>query len=76
MTCLTGGCKFTKLDLSAAYQQMLLDPESCLYVSINTQRGLYRYLRLPFGGILSPRSFSESDGHHPSGALPCYLLPR
>ena len=49
MTCLTGGCKFTKLDLSLAYQQMVLDEESRPYVTVNSPKGLYRYLRLPFG---------------------------
>jgi len=44
MIWLTGGCKFTKLELSAVYQQMLLDEESYPYVTINTQRGLYIYL--------------------------------
>ena len=33
---LTGGKKFTKLDLSHAYQQVLFDPESQKYVTINT----------------------------------------
>lgn len=43
MACLTGGCSFSKLDLSAAYQQMVLDEESWPYVTINTQKGLYKY---------------------------------
>ena len=36
MTCLTGGKFFTKLDLTAAYQQMLLDDDSGKLVVINT----------------------------------------
>ena len=48
-TSLAGGKKFTKLDLSHAYQQVLLEPESRKYVTINTYKGLYRYNRLPFG---------------------------
>ena len=39
---LAGGTKFTKLDLSQAYQQVLLDAESCQYVTINTHHALYR----------------------------------
>ena len=36
MTCLTGGQQFSKLDLTAAYQQMKLDKESSKLVTINT----------------------------------------
>ena len=49
MTKLSGGQKFTKLDLSQAYHQLELSPESRPYTTINTHRGLYEYLRLPFG---------------------------
>ena len=60
MTCLTGGCSFSKLDLSAAYQQMVLDEDSWPYVTINTQRGLYKYLRLPFGVSPAPAVFQKT----------------
>ena len=46
---LSGGEKFSKLDLSRAYQQILLDEDSRECVSINTHKGLYRPTRLPFG---------------------------
>ena len=39
MAALTGGHKFSNLDLSAAYQQMILDEDSHPYVVINTQKG-------------------------------------
>ena len=42
--CLTGGEKFTKLDLSSAYQQMTLDEESSKFVTINTHKGLFGML--------------------------------
>ena len=46
---LAGGKKFTTLDLSHAYNQLILDEVSRKYVVVNTHRGLYRYTRLPFG---------------------------
>ena len=49
MACVTGGQLFTKLDLTAAYQQMLLDEESSKLVVINTHQDLYCYTRLPVG---------------------------
>ena len=48
-TTLAGGQKFSKLALSHAYQQVLLEPTSRKYVTVNTHRGLYQYNRLPFG---------------------------
>ena len=49
LTKLSGGTKFTKLDLSQAYHQLELNPESRKYTTINTHRGLFEYNRLPFG---------------------------
>ena len=60
MTCLTGGFKFSKLDLSSAYQQMELEERSCQFVTINTPRGLYKYLRLPFGVSSAPLLFQKA----------------
>ena len=55
MSSLTVGLKFDKLDLTSAYQQMLLDEAPREYVTINTHCGLYRYTRLPFGIASSRR---------------------
>ena len=40
---LSGGEKFTKIDLSSAYQQLLLEQQSRELVTINTHKGLYHY---------------------------------
>ena len=57
MTCLTGGKIFTKPDLTAVYQQMLLDDESSKLDAINIHQGLYHYTRLPFEVALDPAVF-------------------
>ena len=45
---LTGGQHFSKLDLTSAYQQMLLDDDPAKFVTLNTHKGLYECTRLPF----------------------------
>ena len=52
-----GGKTFTKLDLSQAYLQVPLDEGSKKYVVINTQKGLFRYTRLPYGVSSAPGIF-------------------
>ena len=56
---LTGGQKFTKLDLAQAYQQLPLDQKSQEYCIINTHQGLYRFTRLPFGVASAPAVFQR-----------------
>ena len=46
---LNGGEKFTKLDLSQAYQQLLLDEQSQECLTINMHKGRYKPTRLQFG---------------------------
>ena len=56
---MSGGTKFTKLDLSQVYQQVRLDEESKKYVVINTHKGLFQYNRLPFGVSSAPGIFQR-----------------
>ena len=56
---LRGGKVFSKLDLSQAYQQIPLDEESKKFVVINTQKGLFRYTRLPYGISSAPGIFQR-----------------
>jgi len=66
MASLTGGQKFSKIDLTSAYQQMVLEKESRQYVTINmfntinTHRGLYRFTHLPFGIASVPAIFQKA----------------
>ena len=59
LTSLTGGVVFYKLDMSQAYQQLVLDESSKKYVVINTHKGLFRYNRLPFGVSSAPAVFQR-----------------
>ena len=66
---MTGGKKFSKLDLSAAYQQMALDEESRKFVTINTIN-THRVVPLHAATIwnsICPSPLPESHGHHPAG---------
>lgn len=60
---LSRGRLYTKLDLSHAYQQLLLDDESKKYVVINTTKGLFRYTRLPYGISSAPGIFQREMEH-------------
>ena len=62
-TALAGGERFSKLDLSHAYQQLVLDDESQMLVTINTHKGLFKYNRLPFGVTTAPSIFQRVMEH-------------
>ena len=75
MASLAGGQKFTKLDLSSAYQQMPLEETSRPLVTTNTHHGLYQFTRLPFGISSGPAIFQKAMATILQG-LPhviCYL---
>ena len=57
---LSGGKRFTVLDLTNAYNQLLLDGDSRKFVTINTHKGLYQYTRLPFGIASAPAIFQRT----------------
>ena len=57
---LSGGTKFSKLDLAHAYLQLCLDDKSKSLVTINTHRGLFEYNRLPFGVSTAPAIFQRT----------------
>ena len=56
---LSGGQIYSKLDLSHAYQQVLLDVDSQVLTTINTHKGLYRYKRLCYGVSSAPGIFQR-----------------
>ncbi|CAH8492821.1 unnamed protein product [Dicrocoelium dendriticum] len=56
---LSGGVKFTKLDLSHAYSQVELDETSRRLTTISTHLGLFEYTRLPFGINSAPAIFQR-----------------
>ncbi|GFU53298.1 uncharacterized protein K02A2.6 [Trichonephila clavipes] len=51
---LSGGEFFTKIDLSEAYLQMLVDEQDRHLLTINTHKGLFRYKRMNYGIALAP----------------------
>ena len=54
------GKTYTKLDLAHAYQQIELDEKSKELATINKQKGLYRYWRLPFSVSSPPAIFQRT----------------
>ena len=54
---LTSAKMFTTLDLSHAYDQLILDKASRKYAVVNSHRGLYHYTRLPFSIASAPALF-------------------
>ncbi|XP_063374893.1 uncharacterized protein K02A2.6-like [Cydia amplana] len=58
-TKLHGGQQFSKLDLSQAYAQCVLDDESQKLTCINTHKGLFLYTRLVYGLASAPAIFQR-----------------
>ena len=58
-TQLSGGTVYTTLDMSHAYQQVVLDEVSRPLTTINTSKGLFEFERLLFGVSSSPGIFQR-----------------
>ena len=56
---LIDGQKFSKLDLSCVYQNVLLEAASSKCVTIYTDKGLLSTQQLPFGVTLAPAVFQQ-----------------
>jgi hypothetical protein len=57
---LGGGKLYSKLDMSHAYNQLLLDEESQNILTLNTHKGLFRVNRLAFGVSSAPAIFQRT----------------
>ncbi|CAK1598324.1 unnamed protein product [Parnassius mnemosyne] len=57
---LHGGQQFSKIDLSMAYNQFILDDDSQKITCVNTHRGLYKYTRMVFGLSSAPSIFQRA----------------
>lgn len=56
---IAGAELFTKLDLSAAYNQLKVSQTSQELLTVNTSKGLFRYARLPFGVTSASSIFQQ-----------------
>ena len=70
---LSGGQKFSKIDLSHAYQQMVLE-DSCKYVIINTHKGCIDIHTCLLESPLSLRCFKEQWTQCYKGFLMCCII--
>ena len=72
-TALVGSKVFSKLDLSHSYAQLNVDKESQEYLTIrySTHRGLYSYLKLPYGVDSSPKIFQAKTDQILQGIEKC-----
>ena len=72
---LSGGKRFSKVDLADAYLQMEMEEDSKTFMTINTIKGLYRYNRLVFGVASAPAIWQRAMDQVLQGVpgTQCYL---
>ncbi|XP_048485458.1 uncharacterized protein K02A2.6-like isoform X2 [Plutella xylostella] len=70
-----GGERYTKIDLSNAYNQFVLSDDSQELTTINTPRGLFKYTRLVYGLANAPAIFQRTMENLLSGidGVSCWL---
>jgi hypothetical protein len=56
---LVGNQYFGILDLKSGFHQIQLSTESIMYTAFATHRGLYEFLKLPFGICIAPQEFQQ-----------------
>jgi RNase H-like domain found in reverse transcriptase/Reverse transcriptase (RNA-dependent DNA polymerase) len=71
---LNGKKYFTCLDLASGYHNVCVDPKSQEKTAFVVEHGLYEYLRMPFGLVSAPASFSRLMDHIFREQLEDYLL--
>lgn len=59
-TTLSGGLSSSKLDMSHADQQIVMDENSKQYLTINNHKEMFTYNRLPFGVASAPVIFQRT----------------
>ena len=57
---MAGAVKFSKVDLTAGFHQLVLDEESRSLTTFHTHKGLMRYKRLCFGVSSAPQQFQHA----------------
>lgn len=56
---MSGGDKFTKIDLTKAYLQMEVHPDDQKYLTLSTHKGLYQPTRLMYGIASGPAKWQR-----------------
>ena len=68
---MAGATKFSKVDLTAGFHQLVLDEESRSLTTFHTHNGLMRYKRLCFGVNSAPEQFQFAIQKNIAGARGC-----